>query len=326
MPNIPVPSVRVRDPFGYCYHDDPFTKVTLPDLPEPEPHFDLTHQVGICEFFDYMKMELEKMLYSSGFYSAITIGNIVLGEDNESYDPFMMKVRVPVEIDYTIPPHERIRVQDHITYKMMELCNKYLYGHCCAYMKFDVKCEVTIKAPPQQLEFKLEYNENKEENTMMTIPEVKEIIHRTSKRGEFFTVKWADNTQTTVKRMEGDVSDEYTAFLYALGKKLFGDKGAARKYITDKKQVFETRVEKEATDHRRQRREAALEQSLRAEGYEPLDDDELSAVVYAQGMVPAALFMSTGRPNRLKKSTTVPTLGPGKPVKKAPTNKPEVSE
>lgn len=48
MPNIPVPTVH--DPFGYCYHSDPFTKVTLPDLPKPEPHFDLTHQVGICEF------------------------------------------------------------------------------------------------------------------------------------------------------------------------------------------------------------------------------------------------------------------------------------
>lgn len=325
MPNVPMPTTR--NPFGYCYHDDPFIKVTLPDLPEPEPHFDLTHQVGICEFFDYMKMELEKMLYSSGLCSAIAIGNIVLGGDNESYDPFKMKVRVPIELDPSkLTIEEMEKAQDILTTKVMYLCNKHLYGHCCAYMKFDVKCEVTIKPQPQRLEFKLEYNENKEENTMMTVPEVKEIIHRTSKRGEFFTVKWADNTQTTVKRMEGDVSDEYTAFLYALGKKLFGDKGAARKYITDKKQVFENRVEKEAADHRRQRREAALEQSLRAEGYEPLDDDELSAVVYAQGMVPAALFMSTGRPNRLKKSTAVPALGPGKPVKKAPTKKSEVKD
>lgn len=307
MPNVPVPTTS--NPFGYCYHSDPFVKVTLPDLPEPEPHFDLTHQVGICEFFDYMKMELEKMLYSSGFCTAITIGNIVLSGDNESYDPFKMKVKVPIELDPSkLTIEEMEKAQDILTTKVMYLCNKYLYGHCCAYMKFDVKCEVTIKAPPQPIEIKLDYNENKEENTMMTVPEVKEIIHRTSKRGEFFTVKWADNTQTTVKRMEGDVSDEYTAFLYALGKKLFGDKGAARKYITDKKQVFETRVEKEAADHRRQRREAALEQSLRAEGYEPMGDDELSAVVYAQGMVPAALFMSTGRPNRLKKASNAPAL------------------
>lgn len=47
----------------------------------------------------------------------------------------------------------------------------------------------------------------------MYIPEVKEIVHRESKRGEFFTVIWKDNTQTTVKLMGGDTSDEYTAFL-----------------------------------------------------------------------------------------------------------------
>lgn len=120
-----------------------------PDLPEPEPHFDLTHQRGICDFFNYMRMELEKMLYSSGFFTAITLGNIVLGEDNESYDPFKMKVRVPIELDPSkLTIEEMEKAQDILTTKVMYLCNKHLYGHCCAYMKFDVKCEVTIKAPP----------------------------------------------------------------------------------------------------------------------------------------------------------------------------------
>ena len=41
----------------------------------------------------------------------------------------------------------------------------------------------------------------------MNIPEVKEIIHRKSKRGEFFTVVWSDNVKTTVKLMEGEKSD-----------------------------------------------------------------------------------------------------------------------
>lgn len=74
------------------------------------------------------------------------------------------------------------------------------------------------------------------------VPKVVEIIHRKSNRGEFFTVVWADDTKTTVKLMEGDTSDEYTAFLFALGKKLFENKGVGRKFVQKKKEVFEQRI------------------------------------------------------------------------------------
>ena len=74
------------------------------------------------------------------------------------------------------------------------------------------------------------------------IPEVEEIIHRKSDRGEFFTVVWTDKTKTTVKLMEGEESDDYSAFMYCVGKKMFKDKGEARKFITEKKEVFENRM------------------------------------------------------------------------------------
>lgn len=105
----------------------------------------------------------------------------------------------------------------------------------------------------------------KKEEERMYIPEVAEIIHRTSNRGEFFTVKWKDNTTTTVKLAKGEESDEYTAFLYALGKKIFGDKGTARNFVRAKKQVFEDRMEQKSYEKQRKRKEQALRQSLEAE-------------------------------------------------------------
>ena len=71
---------------------------------------------------------------------------------------------------------------------------------------------------------------------------VKEIIHRKSDRGEVFIVHWGDNTSTTVKLAEGDNSDDYLAFLYALGKKIFGNKGVGRKLIRERKEIFENKI------------------------------------------------------------------------------------
>lgn len=76
----------------------------------------------------------------------------------------------------------------------------------------------------------------------IVIPEVEEIIHRKSNRGEFFTVVWTDHTKTTVKLMEGEESDDYSAFMYCVGKKMFADKGVARRFIAEKKAVFENRM------------------------------------------------------------------------------------
>ena len=79
---------------------------------------------------------------------------------------------------------------------------------------------------------------------------VAKIIHRTSPRGEFFKVVWADNTETTVKLAKGDTSDEYTAFLFCLGKRIFKDKGKAREFIRAKKKVFEDEVERKSIENK----------------------------------------------------------------------------
>ena len=128
----------------------------------------------------------------------------------------------------------------------------------------------------------------------MYVPEVEEIIHRKSERGEFFTVKWSDKTTTTVKLCEGEQSDEYTAYLYALGKKLFDNKGKARAYVKEKKKVFEDRVAKKSEENRRRREQQALEQSLKAE------IDDISDEVYYGGfvapcMVSKAVFKRNNR-------------------------------
>lgn len=118
----------------------------------------------------------------------------------------------------------------------------------------------------------------------MYIPDVKEIRHTHSKRGEFFTVVWRDETTTTVKLAEGEQSDEYTAFLYAVGKKLFENKGVGRKLVRDKKKVFEERMAVKHAENQRKRREHALQQSLNAE---PIAD--ISQVVYGDMFVAPCL-------------------------------------
>ena len=129
---------------------------------------------------------------------------------------------------------------------------------------------------------------------MIQIPSVKEIIHRESKRGEFFTVVWSDNIQTTVKLAEGEQSDEYTAFLYALGKRMFGDKGNARKYIRNKKKVFEDRMAHISYEKQRKRKEQALRQSLEHE-----DIADISGIVYEDMFVaPCLVSRAVFRRNR----------------------------
>lgn len=128
----------------------------------------------------------------------------------------------------------------------------------------------------------------------MYIPDVKEIIHRKSKRGEFFTVVWSDNVQTTVKLAEGEQSDEYTAFLYALGKRIFGNKGIAREFVRNKKQVFEDRMFTKSYEKQRKRKAQALQQSLNAE-----DVADISGIVYDEMFVaPCLVSKAVFRRNR----------------------------
>ena len=151
--------------------------------------------------------------------------------------------------------------------------------------KVRVNLLVETYSLPEHIEIKIGMEEED-----MYIPEVKEIVHRESKRGEFFTVVWKDNTQTTVKLMEGDTSDEYTAFLYALGKKMFGNKGEARKFVKEKKQVFEDRMAKKSAEKARQRKLQAIQQSLDAEDLEDISDEVYCAGFVAPCMVSRAVF------------------------------------
>ena len=116
----------------------------------------------------------------------------------------------------------------------------------------------------------------------MYMPDVREIIHRKSDRGEFFTVKWSDDTSTTVKLREGEQSDEYTAFLYAVGKKMFKDKGKARKYIRQKKNVFEDRVAEKTAEKERMRQERAFQKAL--------DSVDIPSKVYEEMFVASGLI------------------------------------
>lgn len=154
--------------------------------------------------------------------------------------------------------------------------------------KVRVNLLVETYAVPQKIYIGAKLKEREE--TGMYIPEVKEIVHRESKRGEFFTVVWKDNTQTTVKLMEGETSDEYTAFLYALGKKMFGNKGEARKFVKEKKQVFEDRMAKKSAEKARQRKLQAIQQSLDAEDLEDISDEVYCAGFVAPCMVSKAMF------------------------------------
>lgn len=125
------------------------------------------------------------------------------------------------------------------------------------------------------------------------VPNVVEIIHRKSNRGEFFTVVWADDTKTTVKLMEGDTSDDYTAFIFALGKKIFGDKGRGRKYVHEKKQNFEDRMARKSHEKAMQRKAAQFNQLMNKFDEDDLDDieDEIYGSMFvAPALISKQLF------------------------------------
>lgn len=135
---------------------------------------------------------------------------------------------------------------------------------------------------------------NSKEKIKMYIPVVKEIIHRKTKKGELFTVMWGDDTTTTVKLKEGESSDEYSAFLYALGKKLFEDKGKARAFIKEKKKVFEDRIECKRAEKERKLKAKQLQKEM-----ESSDVADISDLVYQDMFVaPALISRSIFRKNK----------------------------
>lgn len=124
----------------------------------------------------------------------------------------------------------------------------------------------------------------------MNVPEVKEIRHTKSKRGEFFTVIWRDETHTNVTLMEGDTSDEYLAFLYALGKKIFGNRGEGKKFVKEKKKIFDDRIAKKNAEKEAQRRHQALMQSLASEEIADISDVVYDEMFVTPCLVSRAVF------------------------------------
>lgn len=188
-----------------------------------------------------------------------------------------------VDIYFVILKDTNHGIVNHITTQLNKIFDKLVGMECYVEkIRYNLLFETTQTVKVE-----------KEEKSMY-IPEVKEIIHRKSERGEIFTVVWNDETKTSVKLQEGDESDEYVAYLYALGKKMFANKGTARAFIREKKKVFEDRVTKISDMKKVQRRNMALEQSLNAK-----DVGDISERVYEEMFVPAGMISrSVFRRNR----------------------------
>lgn len=152
--------------------------------------------------------------------------------------------------------------------------------------KINVRVSVNLLPDISEIDFEIKEDKN------MFVPEVKKIIHRTSDRGEFFTVVWRDDTTTTVKLMEGETSDDYTAFLYALGKKMFGDKGKGRAFVREKKEVFEEEVRQKAKEKQALRRRQAIQQSIdrECEDLSDLGEEVYGAMFVAPALIPKKMF------------------------------------
>lgn len=196
-------------------------------------------------------------------------------------DYYRRKVIVNVPL-YTVP-EKQMELSKQLKYDIDQVLMRFsasLAVGCNVEVHLLINCKDDTISSTNKVE--------REVNKIMFIPEVEKIIHRTSKRGEFFTVVWKDNTTTTVKLMEGDDSDDYTAFLYAVGKKMFENKGVARKYIAEKKAVFENEMEQKSIQKARVRRQQAIQQSLDAE-----DFPDVSDLVYGEMFVAPALISKT---------------------------------
>lgn len=228
---------------------------------------------NLCQleiFFDYVVhgvLDNERVSYPLKYKRSIA-----------TYNHYDAKVCVDVyfetpKIEYVPKLHE-----DFTKYLDTVAIALYVGGH------FPKPIDVTIhKQVPRIVAEEEEFNMRPEVVDL----EVEKIIHRNSKRGEMFTVVWTDGTSTTVKRAEGEVSDEYSAFCYALGKKIFNDKGTAREFIAEKKKVFEDEVAKKSEAKKQRIRAKAMQKQYEAECE---DDEVIKAFVYEEGFVPPCLI------------------------------------
>lgn len=193
---------------------------------------------------------------------------------------------ITVEVPLSIPENKAF-VVDSLKAKIQSIPLEGLPVHLPV-SSVHVNVLVNLLPVVDNVEIKIKESEDKN----MFVPEVKKIIHRTSNRGEFFTVVWRDNTTTTVKLMEGEDSDDYTAFLYALGKKMFGDKGKGRAFVREKKEVFEEEVRQKSKEKQALRRRQAIQQSIdrECEDLSDLGEEVYGAMFVAPALIPKKMF------------------------------------
>ena len=191
---------------------------------------------------------------------------------------------ITVEVPLSIPEN-KVFVVDSLKAKRQSIPLEGLPVHLPV-SSVHVNVLVNLLPVVDNVEIKIKESEDKN----MFVPEVKKIIHRTSNRGEFFTVVWRDNTTTTVKLMEGETSDDYTAFLYALGKKMFGDKGKGRAFVREKKEVFEEEIRQKSKEKLALRRRQAIQQSLDSEDLDDLGEEVYGAMFVAPALIPKKMF------------------------------------
>ena len=193
---------------------------------------------------------------------------------------------ITVEVPLSIPENKAF-VVDSLKAKIQSIPFEGLPVHLPV-SSVHVNVLVNLLPVVDNVEIKIKESEDKN----MFVPEVKKIIHRTSNRGEFFTVVWRDNTTTTVKLMEGEDSDDYTAFLYALGKKMFGDKGKGRAFVREKKEVFEEEVRQKSKEKQALRRRQAIQQSIdrECEDLSDLGEEVYGAMFVAPALISKKMF------------------------------------
>lgn len=220
-------------------------------------------------FGGVLKMIQDTMCRDSFQYSVISEENTFNG---------VLKVKVHI-FDVQCENSEFLGFQEHIKNVIKQAeCDLLIRSHFpMGCLEVCINIEVPVECSHIDIEVKF-----KEVDNMLSVPEVKEIIHNISKKkGEVFTVVWADNTETSVKLMKGDTSDEYVAFMYCVSIKMFGSKGDCKKYVKEKKQVFSDRVERRSQELKSNRERKKLEQISKKE------------VPYAGGLIVPQLSTSS---------------------------------
>ena len=234
------------------------------------PHREQTcFEYSISQYFNGVLKMLQDTMYRGSFQYSVV-----------SERTFNNRVKVKVHIfDVQCESGEFLKFQEHIKSVIKQAEYELLVrSHILSYgIDVCINIEAPVECSHVDIEIKF-----KEVDNMLSVPEVKEIIHNISKKkGEVFTVVWADNTETSVKLMKGDTSDEYVAFMYCVSIKMFGSKGDCKKYVKEKKQAFSDRIERRSQELKNNRERKKLEQISKKE------------VPYAGGLIVPQLSASS---------------------------------